>query len=143
MVPIPIWATTLMAQIETLYINIMKLENIFKFKYIFAVLIHYVCIYMYIYYIILYYIILCYIMLYYIILHYITSYYIILYYIILWYIIYVYIYIYQQGFPYWGIGSNPPTSQKFAHSRHTGNNFFPHQRLVQYPLNKNFHVINQ
>ena len=31
--------------------------------------------------------------------------------------IYIYIYIYQQGFPYWGIGDNLLTSQKFAHSK--------------------------
>ena len=37
-------------------------------------------------------------------------------------------YIYQQVFLYWGIGANPPSSQKFAHSPRTSNNFFPHQR---------------
>ena len=58
------------------------------------------------------------------------------------YIIYIYC-IYQQGFPYWGIGGNLPTSQKFAHSPRTWTNFFPHQRLIPSPLNKNFHVINQ
>ena len=86
MVPIPIWATTLMVQNETVYINIyMKLKNILSnLNRYFAVLIHYVYMnYVYI------------------------LYYIILYYIILYYIIYI-IYIYQQGFPYWGRGGNPP-----------------------------------
>ena len=40
------------------------------------------------------------------------------------YIYYIY-YIYQQGFPYWGLGGNPPTSQRVAHSPRTRNNFFP------------------
>ena len=87
MVPIPIWATTLTVQNETVYINIyMKLKNILSnLNRYFAVLIHYVYInYVYI--------------LYYIILYYIILYYIILYYTILYYIIYIiYIYI-SAGF---------------------------------------------
>ena len=59
------------------------------------------------------------------------------------YILYYKCYTNQQGFPYWGIRGNPPTSQKFAHSPFTWNNFCLHQRLVSSPLNKNFHVINQ
>ena len=57
------------------------------------------------------------------------------------YITYTY-YTYQQGFPYWGIGLIPPLVI-FAHSPCTWNNFFPHQRLIPSPRNKNFHVINQ
>ena len=105
MVPIPFWATTLMVRIETVYINIyMKVKNIQIFKNsnrYFAILIHHV----YIYYV--------YTYMYTYIIH------------TLYYIIYIVLYIYQQGFPYWGIGDDPPTSQKFAHSRRTGNNFFP------------------
>ena len=125
MVPIPIWATTLMVQNETVYINIyMKLKNILSnLNRYFAVLIHYVYInYVYI-------------------LYYIILYYIILYCIIL-YILYIYIYI-SRVFPTGGEGVILHTSQKFAHSPRTWNNFFPHQRLVPSPLNKNFLVINQ
>ena len=61
--------------------------------------------------------------------------------------IYIYInikyYIYQQGFFYWGRGGNTPTSQNFAHSPRIWNNFFPHQKLIPFPLNKSLHVINQ
>ena len=71
-------------------------------------------------------------------------YYIILYYFILYYIILYYIhYIHQQDFSYWGISGNSPTSQKFAHSPCTWNNFFSHQRLISSPLNKDLHIINQ
>ena len=102
---IPIWATTLMVQNETVYINIyMKLKNIFSnSNRYFAVLIHYVHI--------------CYV--------YIL--YIYMYYIMLYIYIYVYIYNIYQGFPYWGIGGNTPNNQMFAHSLRTSNNFFFHQ----------------
>ena len=51
MVPIPIWATTLMVQNEIVYINIyMKLRNsLSNSNRHFAVVIHYVYIYIYIY----------------------------------------------------------------------------------------------
>ena len=76
----------------------------------------------------------------------------IMYYIYIIYIYYIYIlcyvntiyitlyilYIYQEAFPYWGIGGNPPTSQKFADSPRTWNNFFLHQKLVLSLLNKKF-----
>ena len=60
--------------------------------------------------------------------------------------IYIYIYLYniykyicKQGFHQWGIGGNPPTSQKFVQSPRTWNNyFFPHQRLVPSLQNKIF-----
>ena len=51
-------------------------------------------------------------------------YYIYVYILDMYYIYYIY-YIYQQGFSYWRIGGNPPTSQNFAHSIRTWNNFFP------------------
>ena len=55
-------------------------------------------------------------------------------YIYIYYILYdivyiIYTYIYQQGFPYWRIGGNPLTSQKFAHSQ------FPHLEQF-FPLPK-------
>ena len=105
---IPIWATTLMVQNETVYINIyVKLKNIFSnLNRYFAVLKHYVyilCIYI-IYIYVLYYVI------YYIMYH-------VMYYIMLCYMYYIYIYIYQDF--HWGIGGNSPTSQKFAHSPRT------------------------
>ena len=56
------------------------------------------------------------------------------------YIIYI---LYIAGFSLLGDRGNPPTSKKFAHSPCTWNNFFPHQRLIPSPLNKNFRVINQ
>ena len=138
MAPIPIWATTLMVQNETVYINIhMKLKNIFSnSNRYFVVLIHYVyilCIYI------------MYIYIYHIyILHYVIYIYIIyiLHYVIYIYVYVIYIYIYQ-GFSYWEIGANTPTSQKFARSNCTWKNFFLHQKLVSSPINKNFRVINQ
>ena len=41
--------------------------------------------------------------------------------IILHYVIYI-----SAGLSPLGVGGNTPTSQKFAHSYCTGNNFFPH-----------------
>ena len=58
------------------------------------------------------------------------------------YIYHIYIYI-SAGFSLLGDRGNPPTREKCAHSPCTWNNFFPHQRLIPSPLNKNFHVINQ
>ena len=61
--------------------------------------------------------------------------------------IYIYIYIYiiyiyiSAGFSLLGDKGNPPTRKKFAHLPYPA--FFPHQRLIPFPLNKNFHVINQ
>ena len=69
--------------------------------------------------------------------------YIYIYYVYIHIILYYIHYIYQQGFPYLEIGVNHPIRQKFTHSPRTWNNFFPHQRLIPSPLNKNFHVINQ
>ena len=59
------------------------------------------------------------------------------------YITYIYIVyiLYIAGFSLLGDRGNPPNSKKFAHSPCTWNNFFPHQRLIPSPLNKNFHVI--
>ena len=90
-------------------------------------------IYVYIYICIIYYIMYIYV--------YIYMYYI-LYYVYILNLLYT-LHIYQQGFSYWKIGGNPPTSQKFAHSPNTWNNFFPHQKIVSTSLNKNFHVIKQ
>ena len=42
-------------------------------------------------------------------------------------------------FPYWGIGGNPPTSQKFAHSPRTWNNFLPPTKVSSLPLNGQMH----
>ena len=53
----------------------------------------------------------------------------------------MYIYISRVEFSLWGIERNLATSQKFAHSTSTWNNFFLHQRLVPSPLSKNCHVI--
>ena len=78
----------------------------------------------------------------YIYIYYIYILYIYIYYIYIYIILYI-LCIYEQGFPYWGIGGNPPTSQNFAHSPRTWSNFFSHQRLIPSPLNKSFHVINQ
>ena len=51
----------------------------------------------------------------------------------IYYIIYI-IYI-PGGFSLLGDGGNPPTSQKFADSPRTWNNFFLHQKLVLSLLN--------
>ena len=112
MILIPIWTTTHMVQNDIVYINVyMKLKFFFQFKQRFC------CLYiLYIYYI----------------LYILCKYYI--YYIIC----IIYIYIYQEAFPYWGIGGNPPTSQKFADSPRTWNNFYLHQKLVLSLLNKKF-----
>ena len=59
------------------------------------------------------------------------------------YILYIYILYISAGFSLLGDRGNPPTSEKFAHSPCTWNNFFPHQRLIPSSLNKNFHVVNQ
>ena len=59
---------------------------------------------------------------------------------IIYIILYCIYYIYHQSFRYLGIGDNPPTGQKFAHSLRTWNNFFPYQRLVSSPLNEHFHI---
>ena len=49
----------------------------------------------------------------------------------------------SAGFSLPGDRGNPPTSEKFAHSPCTWNNFSPLQRLIRSPLNKSFHVVNQ
>ena len=113
MILIPIWTTTHMVQNDIVYINIyMKLKFFFQFKQRFCYL-YILCI---IYIIYIYYIyIICYV----------NTIYITLY----------ILYICQEAFPYWGIGGNPPTSQKFADSPCTWNNFFLHQKLVLSLLN--------
>ena len=114
MAPIPIWATTLMVQNETIHKYIYEIKKNFFQIQIDILLSSYI---MHIYYVYMH----C------------------IYYIML-YIKYMYIF---QGFPYRGIVGNPPTSQTFAHSPRSWNNFFPHQRLVPSSLKKNFQVINQ
>ena len=50
--------------------------------------------------------------------------YYILYYVYILYLLYT-LHIYQQGFSYWEIGGNPPSSQKFAHCPAPGIISFP------------------
>ena len=61
-------------------------------------------------------------------------------YIYVFYIYHIYIYIFYilAGFSLLGDRGNPPTREKFAHSPCTWHKFFPHQRLIPSPLNKNF-----
>ena len=99
-----------MLQNETVYINIyVKLKNTFSNSNRYFAVLLYMCAYIYrdiyrdIYIIYIYYI------------YYVHIIYIILYIIY----VYIYIYIYHQDFPCWGIGGNPPTSQKIAHSPRT------------------------
>ena len=58
------------------------------------------------------------------------------------YIYHIIFYIYQQGFPYRGKRDHHPTSQTFAHSLCSWNNFFPTKGDFAPPLNKNIDVLN-
>ena len=62
---------------------------------------------------------------------------------ILYYInIYIYIYI-SRAFPTKGMERIHSSSQIFAHSLGTWNNFLPNQRLFPFLLNKSFNVMKQ
>ena len=65
-------------------------------------------------------------------------------YIILYKYIYIYIYIYiSRAFPTKGMERIHSSSQIFAHSPGTWNNFLPNQRLFPFLLNKSFNVMKQ
>ena len=66
----------------------------------------------------------------------------ILYYINIYIYIYIYIYI-SRAFPTKGMEKIHSSSQIFAHSPGTWNNFLPNQRLFPFLLNKSFNVIKQ
>ena len=63
-------------------------------------------------------------------------------YIILYKYIYIYIYI-SRAFPTKGMERIHSSSQIFAHSPGTWNNFLPNQRLFPFLLNKSFNVMKQ